>query len=192
MKSNLNQILDGSIHIETNFFDNIDLYKSIIKEMLQTNTKETYQPWSANYGNRMQGMPCYESLFNFKKDYIINKIEKTLNLNVIDYNCIYRKIITEELKKSQCNGRYGFIHEDSKAIKTNQSVLSAVMHFEQSFNGGTAFFENNYDKIPDIYVSAYPNRMILYNGKRWHAPAFDYSFKERNSLAFFLVVKDRL
>ena len=68
MKSNLNQILDGSIHIETNFFDNIDLYKSIIKEMLQTNTKETYQPWSANYGNRMQGMPCYESLFNFKKD----------------------------------------------------------------------------------------------------------------------------
>ena len=141
MKSNLNQILDGSIHIETNFFDNIDLYKSIIKEMSQTNTKETYQPWSANYGNRMQGMPCYESLFNFKKDYIINKIEKTLNLNVIDYNCIYRKIITEELKKSQCNGRYGFIHEDSKAIKTNQSVLSAVMHFEQSFNGGTAFLK---------------------------------------------------
>ena len=44
MKSNLNQILDGSIHIETNFFDNIDLYKSIIKEMSQTNTKETYQP----------------------------------------------------------------------------------------------------------------------------------------------------
>ena len=42
----------------------------------------------------------------------------------------------------------------------------------------------SYEK-PDIYVSAYPNRLVIYNGNRLHAPAFDYSFKERHSLAFF-------
>ena len=63
------------------------------------------------------------------------------------------------------------------------------MHFDQSYEGGTAFFEHYWDKIPDIYIGAYPNRLLLYSSNRWHCPSFDFSYKERDSLAFFLTVK---
>ncbi len=187
-------VLNGNIQIEPNFFDD-DLYKKIVKKTSSLKTKATYQPQKKTYGNRMQAMPCHEAKFNFHRDLIIDKMEKLLDVKVMDYKCYYRKIKTEELKKSQCNSRYGFTHKDTLLDEylynatSSEYNLAGVLHFEQSYEGGTAFFENYWDHTPDIYISAYPNRLIIYNSNRWHAPAFDYSFKERNSLVFFVKVK---
>ena len=196
-KKKVIQLLEGNIHIEPDFFTD-DLYKKVIKKTSLLKTKPTYQPKKKTYGNRMQAMPCYEAEFNFNRNIIIDKLEKLLDVRVINYLCIYRKIKTEELKKSQCNLKYGFTHKDTELgeylnnVVSSEYDLAAVMHFDQSYEGGTAFFENYWDNKPDIYISAYPNRLIIYNSNRWHAPAFDYSFKERNSLAFFLKVKDEV
>ena len=179
-------ILKGGLHIETNFFDRLT-YQAITKKMATSKLIGTYHPKLTKYANRMQGMPCYQADFTFKKKEIINKIEALLEIKILKYHCIYRKIKTEELKESHCTGsKYGFTHTDEDPEKH----IAAIMHFDQSYDGGTAFFENFWDKKPDIYISAYPNRLIIYNANRLHAPAFDYSYKERNSLAFFFQGQD--
>ena len=88
-----------------------------------------------------------------------------------------------ELQQSpQSFDKYGFVHKD---CPDGEPALAGMMYFDQSFDGGTAFFANQMDKIPDIYISAYPNRLVLYHGNRFHAPAIDYTFKERLTLTFF-------
>ena len=185
-RSKLNSILKGSIHIEPNFFDK-DTYKSILKKITTIKTHSSFQPSTTRYGNRMQAMPCYESVFTFQKKFIVYKIEKILQIKINKYHCLYRKIKTEELKKSQCAGRYGFTHIDGERGMID---IAAIMHLDQSYDGGTAFFEYSWDKKPDIYISAYPNRLVIYNANRLHAPAFDHSYAERHSLAFFFKVQD--
>ena len=182
----LDDIFKGDIHIVPRFFDD-KTYISIINKIKKLKLKSSFQPHGARYGNRMQGMPCYESDFYFKKKFIIDKIENILGIKINYYHCLYRKIKTKELKQSQCTGQYGFTHTDGEK---GQIDLAAIMHFDQSYDGGTAFFENSWDKKPDIYVSAYPNRLVLYNANRFHAPAFDHSYLERHSLAFFFKVKN--
>lgn len=183
----INSILNGNIHIETNFFDDTT-YNSILKKIPTIKTKSTFQPSGKFYGNRMQAMPCYESVFTFQSKFIINKIQKLLKIKIDNYECKYRKIKTDELKQSQCLDRYGFIHVDGGKPET--IYLAAIMHLDQSYDGGTAFFEYPWDKKPDIYISAYPNRLIIYNANRFHAPSFDFSYKERHSLAFFFNAQD--
>ena len=186
-ESKLNSLLNGNIHIETNFFHN-STYESILKKISTVKTKKTYQPSNIKYGNRMQAMPCYESVFNFQNKFIINKIQKLLNIEIQNYRCTYRKIIIEELKKSQCLDKYGFTHTDGGGEKI--PYLAAIMHLDQSYDGGTVFFQYPWDKKPDIYISAIPNRLIIYNANRFHAPSFDYSYNERHSLAFFFEARD--
>ena len=192
MSKKVIHLINGDIHIHPDFFED-NLYKQIIKKASSIKTKPTSQPQRKTYGNRMQAMPCHEALFNFKKDVIISKFEDLLGVKIINYECLYRKIKTAELKKSQCNARYGFIHKDTETFveesRISQYRLAGVMHFDQSYEGGTAFFEHYWDKVPDIYIGAYPNRLLLYNSNRWHCPSFDFSYKERDSLAFFLTVK---
>jgi len=183
-------LLQGGIHIETNFFP-IKIYTQIKKKINTIKMNSTYQPAQIIYGNRLQAMPCYEKAFNFQKKNISDKIEKLLNVKIWEYNCIARKIKTEELKNSKCKGKFGFIHQDNTPSGLKDDIhLAAVLHFDQSFDGGTAFFENFWDKTPDIYISAYPNRLVLYNACRWHAAVFDYTFKERTSLVLFFKVKN--
>ena len=75
----INSILNGNIHIETNFFDDTT-YNSILKKIPTIKTKNTFQPSGKFYGNRMQAMPCYESVFTFQSTFIINKIQKLLKI----------------------------------------------------------------------------------------------------------------
>ena len=71
-------------------------------------------------------------------------------------------------------------------VESDLADLAGVFYFEQSYLGGTAFFENHFDPIPDITIGAYTNRLILYNGNRWHAPCADYTFEERYIIAFMV------
>ena len=56
---------------------------------------------------------------------------------------------------------------------------------EQSYTGGTAFYENQWDKAPDIIYGSWPNRLVLYNGKRNHAACHDLTYEKRYMLILF-------
>ena len=71
----------------------------------------------------------------------------------------------------------------------DRPMIAGMMYFDQAYNGGTAFFFNQMERVPDIYVSAVPNRLVLYSGGIYHAPCFDYTFKERLTLSIFFKVE---
>jgi len=179
-------IMNGGISIHPSFFEQ-DKFLQIKNDIDNLDYKEDYQPGGTDihYGNRFQAFPCYQSTYYNEKEYIINKLEGVLNRKIVDYKTIARKTILEEVKKSKVYGKYGFVHRD---IDNPTPLIAGMMYFDQAFDGGTAFFENSWDKVSDIYVSAYPNRLVLYCGSRWHAPAFDYTYEERKTLSFFLTI----
>jgi len=179
-------IMNGGISIHPSFFEQ-DKFLQIKNDIDNLNYEEDYQPGGTDihYGNRFQAFPCYQSTYDNEKEYIINKLEGVLNKKIVDYKTIARKTILEEVKKSKVYGKYGFVHRD---IDNPTPLIAGMMYFDQAFDGGTAFFENPWDKVSDIYVSAYPNRLVLYCGSRWHAPAFDYTYEERKTLSFFLTI----
>ena len=58
-----------------------------------------------------------------------------------------------------------------------------------SVTGGTAFFNAQSDKFPDIEIGAVPNRLVLYDNKRFHAPSHDYTYDVRKIICFFIYNK---
>mgnify|MGYP003659575135 FL=1 len=169
-------ILKGSIHIERNFVES-KLYIKMSKEISKLKYKAMYQPHSGYYGNRFQAYPVNEcDPWNKYKELFVNKIENLLGCKIKNVKIRMRKMITEELLKSKTNTPYGLIHQDP------ENQFGAVMPFYQSNSGGTAFFEYEFDKYPDIQIGAFPNRLIIYNAKRHHAPCNDFTFKETYKL----------
>ena len=65
------------------------------------------------------------------------------------------------------------------------------MYFDQAYDGGTAFFHSQMEKVPDIYISAIPNRLVLYSGSIQHAPCLDYTFKERKTISYFFRLQEK-
>ena len=185
----LDYLKNGGVYIKPNFFDN-DVFNEIKNDLDKLNYSKTHQP-DTYYGNRLQAFPCYESLYEGHKDTIINSLQGVLGKDINDLKVLARKTLMSEVKQSKSYGKYGFIHRDVENNNTQwyrTPLIAGMMYFDQSFDGGTAFFENHWDKVADIYVSAYPNRIVLYNGNRWHAPAFDYTFEERKTLSFFATI----
>jgi len=178
-------LTSGGVYIKPNFF-NADDFLQMRDGLNELKYEQTYQPSGVYYGNRLQAFPCYEADYEKHKDIIINSLQGVLNRDITDIKVLARKTLMSEVKKSKSYGKYGFIHRD--VDDNNKSLIAGMMYFDQSYDGGTAFFENHWDKTPDIYVSAYPNRLILYHGHRWHAPAIDYTFEERKTLSFFATI----
>ena len=180
----LDTIKKGSIYIEPNFLDEI-LFNEFKENLKKYKFIETYQPKRAHYGNRFQAFPCYETedlkIIDKKFcDIFTNKIKNILNIDNIKISMFLRKNLTEELKISKANTKYGFVHRDEL------SEFAGVFHFVQSVDGGTAFFENHWEKVPDIEIGAYSNRLIIYNGNRWHSSCTDFTFNERIALTIFI------
>ena len=172
-------ILKGSIHIEINFLED-KLYNKISKEILKLKYKAGYQPSIQYFGNRFQAYPVNEfDNWNKYKDILVKKIENLLECKIKNVHLRFRKMITEELLKSKTNTPYGIIHQDT------DSQFASVLSFYQSNSGGTAFFEYEFDKYPDIQIGAYPNRLIIYSGKRYHSACNDFTFKETYKLNIF-------
>jgi hypothetical protein len=172
-------ILDGSIHIQRNFFEK-SLYDKMCKEIPKLKYIPGYQPGSMYFGNRFQAWPVNEYTWNKYRKIIIDKLEKILGCRIqLSQDAIkMRKMITSEILKSKTNTKYALIHHD-------HSEFAAVMPFYQSVSGGTAFFEYDVDKYPDIEIGAYPNRLIIYHGKRLHASCQDFTFKNTYKLNIF-------
>ena len=174
---------EGSIYLKPNFLDE-NLFKELKNNLNGYEYFSTYQTRETYYGNRFQAHPCYEtkdlSLID-KKFYNLfkEKIEIILDESVIFLKMLIRKTLLEEIKISKANSKYGFVHRD------NDVEFAGVFQFTQSIDGGTAFFENFWDKYPDIEIGAYKNRITLYNANRWHSTCTDFTFSERHTLILF-------
>lgn len=187
----INYILDGGISIHPGFFPEEKFY-TIRADLDNLKYNKQHQPAGAYYGNRMQAFPCYENQYTKENDYIINNIEGILQTGITDFKTVARKTIMSEVGMSKQNfGKYGFIHRDYP-IGDKEPIIAGMMYFDQSYDGGTAFFNSQMEKVPDIYVSAVPNRLVLYHGGRYHAPALDYTFQERLTLSFFFKTQKTL
>ena len=181
----LDLIKNGSIITIRNFLNN---YKELDSKKESYEYEAVYQPGSLFYGNRFQAYPCYEtSSFSVcdksMHDSIKEQIETLVDKNIIDFHSKLRLSLSSELEKSNAfkNKDFGFIHKDDYQF-------AGVLLFNQSFTGGTSFFEYNVDKIPDITYGAWPNRLVLYNGFRNHAPCQDFTFEKRYALTLFFDV----
>ena len=169
----------GSFHLHPDFLES-KLFEKLKSDLPALPYTALYEPHNFYYGNRFQAYPCYEVDITTYNDVFIPKLETLLQKKIDKKSmvCTIRKTIMEELQRSKVNTVYGTIHQDP-------TELAAVLYFDQTTSGGTVFFENNIDKYPDISIGAYPNRLIMYSAKRWHAPAADFTFKERYVLLLF-------
>ena len=185
-------ILDGGIGIHYNFFTE-EKFNSIKSDLDRLKWHKVHQPSGASYGNRMQAFPVYENQYTKENDYIKTNIEGILQTKITDFKTIARRVILSEVKESTQNfGKYGFIHRDYPPEAESEPLIAGMMYFDQAYNGGTAFFNSQMEKVPDIYISAYPNRLVLYHAGRYHSPCLDYTFKERLTLSFFFKIEKTL
>jgi hypothetical protein len=182
ISNELNILNEGGFFIKNNVLPQT-LYNNVIQYFNKKDFEETYQPENIFYGNKYQAYPCYQKhihsgdLYDFIKTILKKIIDKDFNLALT-----LRKVYSEELLKSKVNTKYGLKHKDD-------SDFAGVISLDQTVDGGTAFYYNECDKYPDIEIGAFPNRMVLYRGKRWHAPCHDYTFNIRKNICFFIFYK---
>ena len=198
-------ILNKGISQHWDFFPR-EKYQKIERDVKNLDYKASFQPSTYTYGNRLQAFPCYESYYFDENPYMKSRLEDLLKTKITEFKCLARKTILDEIRVSPQNfGKYGLIHRDTtyqtsipnagKAgdVKgqnvVDRPMIAGMMYFDQVYNGGTAFFFNQMERVPDIYVSAVPNRLVLYSGGIYHAPCFDYTFKERLTLSIFFKVE---
>ena len=181
----LDLIKYGSIISIPHFLNN---YEELDSKKEQYEYEAVYQPVGRKYGNRFQAHPCYETPFFENCDKSMNnsikeQIETLIGQKTTYFNCKIRLSLSSELEKSNSfiNKDFGFVHQDDKQF-------AAVLPFDQSFTGGTAFFSHAWDKIPDITYGTWPNRLVLYNGFRNHAARHDFTFESRYILTIFFEV----
>ena len=178
----LKSVKEGSILLKPQFLP-LEVYNSTLDIFNNNKFYATYQPSEIFYGNRLQAYPCHQYILREDENKIFTDLMCQLLETPIELFTIARKIITTEIQQSKCNTKYGYIHQDSHCD------LAAVLPFDQTVDGGTAFFENIWDKYPDVTVGAYPNRLIVYNSQRPHSPSHDFTFAERKVLAFMIKLK---
>ena len=194
----IDYITNNGISQHWNFFPQ-EKYQKIERDLKSLDYKASHQPATNTYGNRLQAFPCYESYYHDENDYMKSRLEDLLKTKITEFKSLARKIVLDEIRVSPQNfGKYGLVHKDTtyKAGVPNggqaggqqlvdRPMVAGMMYFDQAYNGGTAFFFNQMEKVPDIYISAVPNRLVLYSGGIYHAPCFDYTFKERLTLSLF-------
>jgi hypothetical protein len=168
----------GAVHIESNFFTE-EIYKDIYFNLKQVSFNVCYQPSRTLYYNRLEAYPSHEYWYNRYDEFIVNKLKNLLGCEIKDFSCFARKLYAEELKKSpQGNGKYGLVHQDDMDF-------ACVLSLDESVNNGTAFYEQAFHRAPFMEIGAYPNRLILYSGKRLHSTCYDFNLNESMKLVMF-------
>jgi len=186
MKTTEELIQTGSIITQLQFLEN---FNELNEKKETYHYDAMYQPIGVHYGNRFQSSyPCWETEYFVDCDFDMNKsiksqVQRLFKKEIIDWRCRIRLTLTSELKKS-----VQFQHSDSRSVGSvhhDTKDFAGVIPFDQSFTGGTAFYEYEWDKVPDITYGSWPNRLILYNGQRNHAACHDITYEKRYMLIFF-------
>ena len=179
-------LTNGGIYINNNFLSE-DEFNKVVEEVKNMELHPTYQPENTLFGSRFEAFPCYETDYfsRIKSNILITfklQIEELFGEPFHKFDMKLRKTLTEEVRRSAQNHKYGITHVD-------QSGYAGVFYFSQSINGGTAFFRNTFDRYPDIEIGALPNRLVVYPASYPHAPCTDFNTEDRYSLAMFFDTK---
>ena len=86
--------------------------------------------------------------------------------------------------------KFGRIYGCNAIYRDHPNLCDVLTGVDHGYDGGTAVFNNQMERVPDIYKSAVPNRLVLYHGGRSHSPCLDYTFKERLTLSFFFKIEN--
>tara|TARA_R100000149_G_scaffold64268_1_gene36086 strand:+ start:483 stop:1028 length:546 start_codon:yes stop_codon:yes gene_type:complete len=168
----------GAVHLENNFFTD-EIYKDVYFNLKQVNFNACYQPAQTLYYNRLEAYPCHEYWYNRYDEFILLKLRSLLGCELKDFKCFARKLIGKELKKSpQGSHKYGLVHKDDMDF-------ACVLSLDESVNNGTAFYEHQFHRAPYMEVGAYPNRLVLYSGHRYHSTCYDFNLEESTKLVMF-------
>jgi hypothetical protein len=176
-KFNLKNLDEGGFFVKPQFFDEKD-FKMILNKVPKLKYKETYQPADTYYGNKYQAYPCWENDNKVFDKLFAKKIKEYFGREAQNLYIVVRKTLSSEVKKSKSNAPISFTHKD-------ESRYAGVYYLDQTVTGGTAFFENSWDKCPDITMGAYPNRLVAYSGRRFHAAMHDFTFDTRYVIVIF-------
>lgn len=176
----------GGIFIDEKFLDE-KIFLELKEEFNKFQYKVMHQPAHIYYGNRFQSYPVYDVDITKNKwgEIIKKQLEKSIQQKIFDCKFRARRIVMEEVKQSQFDREYAGIHHDGEFSK-----YAAVLYFDQSFKGGTGFFRYSFDHKPDTYISAYPNKIIIYKGQRWHAAFNDFTYAVRQICPLFFDIKN--
>jgi len=108
-----------------------------------------------------------------KVKYILENAFKRIGIIPQFYELFFKKIITEELKQSQHDTRYGVIQNNEEENR------KFIIFFQQTNTGGVALFRHNFEKIPDIEFGAYPNRLVIFDNTVSYAHSHDFTYGEK-------------
>ncbi len=171
----------GALHIEDDFFPP-EVFKNIQHDLVHQKGSflPSFQPFHDSYYNRFSAYPCHEFTTKKYDQHAFDKISFILGCKIKNFSSFFRKTYTAELKKSpQVNGKYGFLHYDDQEF-------AAVLYFDDSVHNGTAFYNKWYEKVPYTEVGAFPNRIVLYHGRRYHSICTDHNLEcSTRFLCFF-------
>jgi hypothetical protein len=138
--------------------------------------------------NRMKGYPCYETkqqprLFELE-ELLKQSLQRHTMYKIKHIKTAFRKIYTEELKKSPLKNVQSPIHRDFHCD------IAGVVYFDGlTIQGGTSLFFNedfNTQFEPDVIYAARPNRAILYNAETLHCANHDSNYDFRTIQTIFL------
>lgn len=175
------------LQVVDNFYEDND-FKKIKDSSLQINYLSTYQPFNEKYETRFDAYPCYEyDITNENNLYNIfyNTFAQKLNIPILNLNIKFRKVVTDELKKSPFNNHsLGFIHQDKSA-----DIAGVIYLNNESLKSGTSFHNNANHLIPNMIIGAKPNRLICYSASYFHAANINFLDDVRYTQVFFIKVK---
>lgn len=170
----------GALHIEDNFFTP-EIFKEIQHDLVYQKGSfiPTFQPFDDAHYNRFAAYPCHEFIWKKYDKYAIEKITFLLGCSIKNYNSFFRRTLTEDLKKApQVNQKYGLVHYDD-------NDFAGVLYFDDSVNSGTAFYNKWYERHPYTEIGAFPNRCVLYDGRRYHSCCSDFNLKASTKYLMF-------
>jgi len=180
-----------NLKIIDNFYSPEDFGYMMTSAMLSP-YMATWQPCIQTLPNRTNSYACYETKNFVDSDnalkLFIDTFEKKTGFIIKEYNTLFRKIYSKELKNVF---KYGIIpHQDD-----GKYDIAGVIHYNSSgLDDGTGLYSSNKPEIyyqiePDVLIGAKPNRCVFYDSQIWHRPLQDENNVMRIIQPFFLKTK---
>ena len=196
---------ETGLHVIDDFL-NTDFNK-ILKRIVQLpTTQELETPGgSKNISTLHNILPCYKTK-NFDEvdpslhRYFRTKLQKFFGSPFTTFNCFYRKVDNEYMKdslqaKDVRRADYpvgtGMLHKDEYLSKKQfegertERPFGSVLYINTNDKEGTLFFKDDKDPVPEETVHAKKDRLLIFQGDRWHAPLHDFTQRYRIVIVFF-------
>jgi len=157
-------------------------------------------------------LPCHKTQ-NFDEvepilhRYFRKKLQKFFNTPFTTFNCFYRKVDngymkdslqTKDVRSTNYPLGTGMLHKDQYLTKKQfdgertERPFGSVLYINTNDKEGTLFFKDNKNPIPEETVYAKKDRLLIFQGDRWHAPLHDFNKRYRVVVVFFYGLSETL